>query len=88
MMRRPPGARQAPSVNFAAAGRTALVVGTILTYLNTRGLASARTLDWPLVERYAMNCMVPFAVSVYSQWSMSRRLRSRSMSASRISDRL
>lgn len=74
-MKRLARARAALAVNLAASTRTALVVGTILTYLNTRGLSNGRELGWPLLVRYAMNCLVPFSVSVYSQWSMSRRLR-------------
>lgn len=74
-MRRAVGATPPDRLHLGPAVRTALLVGAILTYLNTTGATLASEAGWPLLKRYAFNCLVPFSVSLYSQWSTNRRRR-------------
>jgi hypothetical protein len=71
----PVDAQTSDGVRLAPAIRTAVLVGAILTYLNTTSSALSAEMGRPLLKRFALNCLVPFSVSLYSQWSTSRRLR-------------
>lgn len=52
--------------------RTAAVVGAVLTLINQWTLVRSGRLDAVLLARAAMNCAVPFCVSLYSRRAAAR----------------
>lgn len=55
-----------------ASARTALVVGVVLTAINHWAVIRYGPYGWHLVRTYALNCLVPFSVSLYSRRSATR----------------
>lgn len=57
-----------------AAARVGVTVGLILTLMNHWSSVWSTEFEWALVRHYALNCLVPFTVSLYSRRSAARTL--------------
>ncbi|MEO6443535.1 MAG: nitrate/nitrite transporter NrtS [Gemmatimonadaceae bacterium] len=62
-----------------AAARVAVTVGCILTLVNHWDAVWSAEFNWTLGRHYALNCLVPFSVSLYSRRSAARMTARRAL---------